>query len=163
MTTRRVRPVIRNPDRGRWGRFLLAQREARGWTQIEAFDQLRAGLGLGPGSRSSYVNLERGSRQPNADEQRFLARFYGAEPLDEPEVPVDDRDALVAALARQTDAMERQVEAITGLTKEIRVAALAVLSSQEGSAELLADLVAGLASGGTLSELASSLQPSPGQ
>lgn len=95
----------RYADRGKWGTFLVDQREARNWTQEEAFGKLRGGLGLGPKSRSAYVMLERGTREPAPAEQRFLVDFYRAEPV-EPPAPTEGNAAMVAALNRQAAAME---------------------------------------------------------
>lgn len=76
---------------------------------------LREGLGLGPTSRSSYVKLERGQREPDAGQRAFLTTFYGAEPIDRPK-PLSDQAALVEALREQTAAISALVAALSGPT-----------------------------------------------
>lgn len=112
------------PDRGRWGSFLLEQRETRGWTQEEAFAALREGLGLGPKSRSSYVQLERGQRQPDARQQEFLTGYYHAIPVERPQVAPPDLAGAINALVEELREMrlERQelaarVSALEGVVR----------------------------------------------
>lgn len=98
------RPPSR-PPRGAWAKFLHRERQRRDWSQSQAFEQLREGLGLGVRSRASYVALDMGDRQPHPEEVAFLETFFGASPSDEPEpiaaLPAD-LSAVVAALDRQT-------------------------------------------------------------
>lgn len=128
-----VSDVVKNPPRGKWGTFLVREREARGWTQETAFDALRSGLGLGPKSRSSYVGLERGSKLPDREQREYLVQFYGAEPADVPESP-SEQATLIAALTRQAEAME-------ALVGELRMAR----TTQDARDEVLVRLVAALA------------------
>lgn len=70
-------------------------------------------------------------RNPSAYNLDALARIFGSTaPLE----ATESRDELAAAIRMQADA-------ITALTSEIRLAALSVLTSQQGSAELLGQLV----------------------
>lgn len=118
--------------RGKWGTFLLEQRSARKWTQADAFEELRAGLGLGPTSRASYVLLERGQRQPNPAQQRFLVGFYRAEPLEVSEV--DDEPTLARALIALTDELRESRRHREDAEARLRAmeAGLALLAQRAG-------------------------------
>lgn len=130
---------MRREPRGRWSRFLIRQRELRGWTQREAFERLREGLHLGPESRTSYGNLERDTRQPTPDEAAFLARFYGAEPTDEPEA--EPGVLTVVDLAPVVAAIDRQTAALTAFAEKLGT----LLSAESGRSSEMNALVGALA------------------
>lgn len=123
------RPLVKEPTT-RWGRWLVAKRKERGWSQTKAFEELHEGLRLSPKSRTSYRALEEG-RQPKPHEAAYLTRVFGAPPADmepEPQVEPADMTALVAALDRQTEAISRLVS---------RLDVLASSAIREGVAEAL--------------------------
>lgn len=123
---RRPQPMRVKPPsgpEGRWGRFLVAQRELAGLTQKATFELFREDLGWAPDSRASYGDLERGKRQPDADEQRYLLSHYGIDelPSDEPATPAETPDlaAAIVALTEELRAMRQERE-----TQEERFRAL---------------------------------------
>lgn len=115
-----------------WKRYLIRQREAKGWSQSRAFEELHALLGYGPRSRASYVALEAG-RLPDPDQQAALVRFYGTGPeetdyADPPDILAGSD--VIAALDRQTAAIERQTAML-----ERTLAVVAALAAGQSLAE----------------------------
>lgn len=110
-------------------------------------------------SQAEYSQWESGSRVPRPDNPKVerLYEFFGSRPDEEKTPAPEGSEGLVAALTRQAEAIERQAEAITALTQEIRMAALSVLSGQQGTGELLAELVSA-AESGRLGELLTELR-----
>lgn len=101
---------MRTPDqRGRYGRWLVAARESRGWdTAQKALDALAAaGIRIG---KSTYAEYESGSKIPSRNHLPLLETFWG--PVTEPERV--DSDDLIAALRDQTAAIGSLVSAMAG-------------------------------------------------
>lgn len=101
-------------QRGPFGRWLVAERRARGWKADELRDRLRDARGFAMG-HSTYALLESGLRKPTEEQRRHLTEFLGSQP--EGEEPAAD---LIVALERHTAALERQTEAIGELVAVMR-------------------------------------------
>jgi transcriptional regulator with XRE-family HTH domain len=86
---------MKTPDeRGRYGRWLVASREARGWgTAQKALDAMAAaGIRIG---KSTYAEYESGSKTPSRNHLPLLERFWGPVPaLGSTETP----DGVLAAV-----------------------------------------------------------------
>lgn len=123
--TRAPRPP-RKAAPTRWARFLVEQRLERGWSQKAAFEAFRSDRGWADDSRASYGALERGQREPDSEEQRYFLDFYGVSELPAETPEPDERDALVDALNRQSEAMEELVKLLRPLVdrQDQRLAAL---------------------------------------
>lgn len=134
------RPPTKHP-RGRWARWLHEMRQTHDWSQTQAFENLRAGLKLGPKSRASYIRLDMGERPPRPGEAQFLVEYFGRSPDEIPAIPGEDRDPLVAALERQTEQLE-------ALVAELRLTRAEQLVTQEQMQEALR-LADGLSREGT--------------
>jgi hypothetical protein len=103
------RPPNRPPKRA-WARHLHEVRRERKLSQTQAFELVYEGLGLSPKSRAVYVAIDMGDRQPTAREAEYLASVFGWPPdIEEAEPPATDQAALIAALDRQSAAMEALV------------------------------------------------------
>lgn len=107
-----------------WALFLLRERLAAGKTADEVFADVREAMSWGEESRSAYLNLEhgpmKGGREPNPDEQSVLSAYYGGrrpEPVVVDE-PTSERDELIAALASQTEAINRLVDKLDSLASD---------------------------------------------
>jgi len=123
------RPPSREP-KGRWARHIHAVRKRDGWSQTAGFEAVqKAGLGLSEKSRSAYIAIDMGDRQPTPDEERVLLSVYGPPPEVEEPAPVTDQAALIAVLTRVAEAMEAQTR---------------VLAEQKGALDGYADGVQGL-------------------
>lgn len=85
-------------------------RKDRDWSQTRAFEELREGLHFGPKSRSAYIALETGQRQPTTDEQKYLIGYFGKTPDDVPE-PIRAPNPMLEV----ADAIRAQTEAINAL------------------------------------------------
>ena len=113
------RPPSSEP-RGRWAQHLHAERKARNWSQTRAFEELREGLRLSPRSRSAYIAVDMGKRQPTQAEAEYLASVFGwppdgpPEPLEQAQAPAD----LIAALMAQTAAINALVARLDSLASE---------------------------------------------
>lgn len=96
-------------ERGRYGRWLVAARRARGWkTTDEALAALAAaGIKIG---ESVYRQYESGSKVPSRNHLPILVDYWG--PVRDALEPTETTDPLVSAL-------DRQSEAIEGLTAEL--------------------------------------------
>jgi transcriptional regulator with XRE-family HTH domain len=116
---------MRTPDqRGRYGRWLVAAREARGWdTAQKALDALAAaGIRIG---KSTYAEYESGSKVPSRNHLPLLEGFWGRAPdgaADEP--------TMAAALSALADELR--------LSREARDAEEARLRSVEMGLAVLA-------------------------
>jgi transcriptional regulator with XRE-family HTH domain len=97
---------MRTPDqRGRYGRWLVAAREARGWTTAQRALDAMAAVGIRIG-KSTYAEYESGTKAPSRNHLPLLESFWGPpEPLQATETP----DSLVAALHAQTVAISELV------------------------------------------------------
>lgn len=109
------RPPSRSP-RGAWARHIHEKRRDRGLSQSAAFELLYEGLGLSPRSRSAYLAIDMGDRQPNEREAAYLASVFGWPSTDVPEAAgaTESNEVLVAAIDRQTAMLERLLMALTG-------------------------------------------------
>jgi transcriptional regulator with XRE-family HTH domain len=107
------------------------------------------------------AELSKVARAVDKPMDHFMAIYEDREPQEQPlhEAVAD----LTATLKEGRDvdslatAIERQADSLDTLASEIRISALAVLSSQAGTAELLGELVAA-AHAGTLDELVLALR-----
>lgn len=79
----RYRPPSSEP-RGKWARAIHAKRRAEQISQTAAFEVLGPRLGLGPKSRSAYIALDMGEREPSEAEANVLAEWLGSYPVEEP-------------------------------------------------------------------------------
>lgn len=83
-------------------------RRTRDWSQQQAFEELRDGLGLGPKSRASYIKMDMGPRPPNVRQQEYLVAYFGQTP-DDPVVAVTgESDQLVAAIRALVEELRLQ-------------------------------------------------------
>lgn len=113
------RPPSREP-RGRWARHIHAERKRQDWSATVAFEKLlEAGYPLGPKSRSAYLPVDEGKRDPKPDEEAALVKVYGYPPEQEEtgrsalgEAGIGE---LVQAVRDQTAAIERQTMALTSI------------------------------------------------
>jgi len=133
---------MRTPaQRGPYGRWLVAAREARGYTTAaEARRALdAAGIRI---AHSTYAEYEAGTKVPSKNHLPLLERFWG--PSDAYETPgaTETPDALVAALTAQT-------EAIAALVEELRLSRLAQVTATEVAFQALGALGQGQDRAGT--------------
>lgn len=141
-----VAPGYRPPSsdpRGRWAKHIHAVRKARGWNQTRAFEEWHVGLGLAPKSRTAYLNLDMGKRQPKPHEEAYLVSQIGPPPDEEPafEPAPSDMAALVAALERQTEAINQLVGQLDLLASQ---------AIREGVADALREAAEARGVGGSL-------------
>lgn len=103
------RPPSREP-KGRWARHIHARRRAEGWSQTRGFEAVqKAGLGLGEKSRSAYIAIDMGDRQPTAAEERALLAVYGPPPESEPEpAPSSEISELAASIRDLARAIQEE-------------------------------------------------------
>jgi transcriptional regulator with XRE-family HTH domain len=113
--------MARTPEqRGPFGRWLVGERKARGWTA----DQMRARLQEARGfamAHSTYALLESGQRQPTDEQARHLTAFLGSEPEPTP-APASDLSALIARLDAQAATIDRLAESIKLLADALAAA-----------------------------------------
>lgn len=83
-------------------------RRTRDWSQQQAFEELREGLGLGPKSRASYIKLDMGPRPPNVRQQEYLVAYFGQTPDDPIVSPSSEGDQLVAAIRELVEELRLQ-------------------------------------------------------
>lgn len=143
------RPPSADP-KGRWARHIHAARRERGWNQTRAFEEWHVGLGLAPKSRTAYLNLDMGKRQPKPHEAEYLASQIGWPPdQDEPvEAPPSDMAALIAAIRDQTramDALVNELRADHAVSADVRERVAAIEAYRdEHERRLQADLLRGI-------------------
>lgn len=103
------RPPSHQP-RGAWARHLHEQRRLRDLSQTQAFELVYERVGWSSKSRTAYVAIDMGERQPKEHEAAVLGAEFGwpAE-QDASETPPGIPE-LVAALAAQTTAINALVE-----------------------------------------------------
>jgi hypothetical protein len=126
------RPPSREPQ-GRWARHIHAVRKERGWSQTYGFEQVREGLNLAAKSRTAYIPLDIGTREPTPEEGEVLASVYGwpsdepPEPLEATETPASDLAAAIRELV-ETIRSERaeRLEWERGVVASIREVGLAL-------------------------------------
>ncbi len=109
------RPPSRQP-RGSWARHLHDQRQLRDLSQTQAFEAVYERIGWSRKSRTAYVAIDMGERQPKPNEAQVLGAEFGWPP-DPQDMPSETPDyaAIVAAIDRQTAMLERVLSAIAGL------------------------------------------------
>jgi transcriptional regulator with XRE-family HTH domain len=121
------RPPSTEPQ-GRWARHIHAFRKANGWSQTRGFERTREALGLSEKSRSAYIDLDIGRREPKPEEAEALASVYGWPTEEEPEPTTEP--TLAAALM----ALAGEIRA----AREERATVEARLRGLEGAVALLA-------------------------
>lgn len=122
------------PPRGAWARHLHEQRAARDLSQTQAFELVFERIGWSAKSRTAYVAIDMGDRQPKGNEVTVLGAEFGWPSAEDAEPEAGETDALVAALKEQTAAIDRLVS---------RLDAMAMPAIRAGVAEALRE--AGLA------------------
>lgn len=134
---------------GAWARHIHAVRRERGWSQTRGFEKAREnGLPLGERSRSAYIAIDMGERQPTPAEVPALIATYGA-PSEEPEqietAAPEGTAVLVAMFSAFLDELreDRRVrqEQIAELIQEMRVDRLARQEWERGYLEATLELV----------------------
>lgn len=122
------RPPSREPQ-GRWARHIHAKRREWGWSQTRGFEAVREGLGLGEKSRSAYIPIDEGKRQPTPDEERALIAVYGVP--EEPPEPEPTRDDLAGSIRELAEAIRQEraerIEWERGLLESLQALALALV------------------------------------
>jgi hypothetical protein len=94
------RPPSSQP-RGAWARHLHEQRRSRDLSATQAFELVYERIGWSAKSRTAYVAIDSGDRQPKENEAAVLAEEFGWPP--EPDsAPVEDV-TLAAAILALTD------------------------------------------------------------
>ena len=101
----------KRPPRGAWARHLQEQRRLRDLSAVAAFELVYERIGWSRKSRTAYVAIDAGDRQPKGTEVTVLGAEFGwpPDPLDSDETPADQA-ALVSALTAQTKAINDLVE-----------------------------------------------------
>ena len=105
------RPSTSKPN-GAWSRHLDEQRRLRDLSQTQAFELVYERVGWSPKSRTAYVAIDKGERQPKPHEAAVLADEFGwptesGEPVTV--APPDDLAAAIRALtAELRDAREER-------------------------------------------------------
>lgn len=121
--------MARTPaQRGKGGQWLLESRLARGYTtQARARAEIARLTGWKI-PQSQYAEWESGRRAIGEANLERLQAFYGQLPEAEPTTAGGDQAAVIAALDRQTKAIERQASAMEQLCSLL---ALTLNQSQE--------------------------------
>ena len=88
------RPPKKQP-RGSWARHIHEQRRLRDLSQTQAFELVQERIGWAPKSRTAYVAIDMGERQPKPNEATVLGAEFGWPP--DPEVNDDLEDATLAS------------------------------------------------------------------
>jgi transcriptional regulator with XRE-family HTH domain len=123
---------MRTPaQRGPIGNWLRDERIARGWTNAATAraNLDRAGIRVAP---SVYAEWESGTRLPSERHLEQLRAFYGSEPVG----AATGRDAVAAAIDRQT-------EVLGALVDELRAMRVEARTTPELLGSVLGDLEAG--------------------
>ena len=122
---------MRTPEqRGRYGRWLVAAREGRGYnTAVKALAALAAsGIAIG---KSTYAEYEAGTKVPSRNHLPLLEAFWGKPPMATPGSGTTDPgvaaylkgiDRLVLELAADRKAMAADRKVTAGLVAELRQA-----------------------------------------
>ena len=94
------RPPTNEPQ-GKWANAIHRKRRAEKISQTGAFELLGTRLGFGTKSRSAYIALDMGTRQPTEAEARVLAEWLGGYPSDEspPVEATSEVSALTASIS----------------------------------------------------------------
>lgn len=85
----------KKPPKGVWSRHLQEQRRLRDISAVVAFELVYERIGWSPKSRSAYVAIDSGDRQPKPEEARVLAEEFGWPP--DPEINDDLEGASLAS------------------------------------------------------------------
>lgn len=107
-------------ERGRYGRWLVARREALGYATASAARTAMSAVGINI-AHSTYAEYESGSKVPSRNHLPLLERFYGTLADYEAQagtVPTDvmGTEAVVAAIDRQTRVLAVILSRLGGLT-----------------------------------------------
>lgn len=113
------RPPSKQP-RGSWARHLHEQRRLRDLSQTQAFEAVFERIGWSRKSRTAYVAIDMGERQPKPDEAAVLGAEFGWPP--DPEINDDLEDvtlatALVALAGELRASREERVSLAARLEK----------------------------------------------
>lgn len=108
--------MARTPEqRGPFGRWLVRERKARGWTADEMRVRLQEARGFAM-AHSTYALLESGQRQPTDEQVRHLSAFLGSEPEKaQPVTASSDIDRLVEVVRQQ----QASIDALRGLVETL--------------------------------------------
>lgn len=121
-------------ERGPVAAWLIESRRARGWTAEHFLEEMAKATGYAP-TRPNYARWESGAAHPSDESMARLTAFWKAEPNEE---LVSAEDPVVAAINRQTKAIERladQVEALlASRDKDLAALALTVGQALQGRA-----------------------------
>lgn len=126
------RPPSTEP-KGRWARHIHAYRKAHGINATRAFELWHEGLGLAAKSRTAYLAIDKGERQPTGPEAEYLASQIGWPEEDEEEAdPTHSGEAGLAkaisllvdelqAMRQEREATEARLRAVEAELKSRRV------------------------------------------
>jgi transcriptional regulator with XRE-family HTH domain len=106
--------MARTPEqRGPFGRWLVTERKARGWTADDMRARLREARGFAM-AHSTYALIESGQRSPTDEQRAHLTAFLGSQPAADTQSapPSTDLGALIDALTRQTEAVTALVNRV---------------------------------------------------
>lgn len=127
------------PPKTDWGRFIVRKRKELDWSATEAFEAVRAGLGLKLKSRSAYLPYEF-DRIPNDAQVAVFREIFGGVPDERDAAPPVDSPAPTDRQAELIDALHQQTKAINALVS--RLDSLASQAIRDGVAQALAEAVA---------------------
>jgi hypothetical protein len=102
------RPPSSQP-KGAWARHLHEQRRARDLSATQAFELVYERIGWSAKSRTAYVAIDSGDRQPKENEAAVLAEEFGWPPEADDPIEAAQGD-VVAAIQAQTRAIEANTE-----------------------------------------------------
>lgn len=103
---------------GAWATHIHAKRRERGWSQTRGFEVAREhGLPLSDRSRSAYIAIDMGKRQPTAAELPALIATYGKP---EPVPEYNDTGPAISEAGEIAAAIREQTAVIRELLDEIR-------------------------------------------
>jgi len=108
----------KRPPRGAWARHLQAERERRDLSAVAAFELVYERIGWSPKSRTAYVSIDQGDRQPKGIEVTVLGEEFGWPSAEDADPEVTDQAALIKALTAQTEAINRLVDRLESLASQ---------------------------------------------
>lgn len=124
----------KRPPRGAWARHLQARRAERDLSAVEAFELVYERIGWSPKSRTAYVAIDSGDRQPKGIEVTVLGAEFGWPSAEDADPDVADTASLIAALGEQTRAIDRLIERLDSLASSAIRAEVADLVRELGPA-----------------------------
>lgn len=132
------RPPSREP-RGRWARHIHAVRRRENWSATVAFEKLvAAGYPLALKSRSAYLPVDEGKREPRPDEEAALVKVFGYPPetAQEPLEPTGTPDlaAAINALVGELQAMRQERESVEARLRALEAEVQSLRAPREGEA-----------------------------